>query len=287
MRRRGAALLALAGLIAGSAVAGFFITAAVAPPPASPMAATGSVTPTSSPHAGPFHRRRLGAGIAGVDLLQQAATTIGISEQQLTTDLQGGQSIAQVAQAHGKTAQEVITALVGDLTTAINKAESSGKITSAQASTLKSHLTAMVTAFVNGTRPPGLGFPGGGARAALQAAAKAIGVTAPQLASDIRNGQSISTVASAHKVKVATVEAAVTAAVDKEIATLKSSGRISASEASQLTAQVPQRVDAWVTGTFPGWPFGPFGGGHPRGLTPDGLWGPPTSSSSSASTSAG
>ncbi len=285
LRRRGAALLALAELVIGSAVAGFFITKAVAPPVETPAASTGSSTASPSPHAGPFHRGHFRAGIAGVDLVKDAATTIGISEQQLIMDLQSGQTVAQVAQAHGKTAQAVVTTLVGDLTSAINSAESSGKITSSQASALKSHLTPMVTAFVNGTTPVHLGLPGaGGQQAALQAAAKAIGVTPQQLAADVRGGKSIASVASSHHVQVSAVESAVISAVGKKIQSLKTSGRISASEASQLSAQVRQRVDAWVTETFPGWPFGPFGGGLHAGPM---LGGPGARPSPSASASAG
>lgn len=272
-RRRGAAILALAGLVAGSAVAGFFITRAVAPPAAAAAAAaTGSSTPAPWPGAGPEHGHGFGEGIARVDLVKDAAKAIGITEQQLSADLRQGQSVAQVASAHGKTAQAVINTLVGDLTSAINSAESGGKISSSQASALKAHLTTMVTAFVNGTAPGGLGLPGGGQSAALQAAAKAIGVTAQQLASDLRNGQSIASVASAHGVKASIVEGAVITAVDKEIQSLKASGRLSAAQASQLTSQVAQRVDAWVTGTYPGWPFGPFGGDLHGGPMAGGPW---------------
>jgi hypothetical protein len=284
VRRRGAALLTLAGLVAGSAVAGFFITKAVAPPAATPTAANGATATAPWPPGRPFKGHGFAGRIAGIDLLQDAAKSIGVTEQQLITDLRSGQSVSQVATAHGKTAQEVINVLVGDLTTAINSAQSSGKITASQATALKSHLTQMVTAFVDSTRPPGIAIRAGGEQVALQAAAKAIGVTAQQLASDIRGGQSIASVATAHKVATSAVESQVTSAVDKAIQSLEKSGRISASEAGQLTAQVSQRVDAWVTGTLPGWPFGPFGGAARGGpMMPAGPWGPhPSAPSSSA-----
>jgi len=80
---------------------------------------------------------------------------IGISEQTLESDLQGGQTVAQVATANHTTAQAVINALVGDETTAIDNLVSSGKITAAQGTKLQANVTAMVTNFVNQTaRPP-------------------------------------------------------------------------------------------------------------------------------------
>ena len=201
------------------------------------------------------------AFFGGVNLIQDAATAIGVSEQTLQSDLQSGKSIAQVATANGKTAQDVITALVGDETTAIDNLVSSGRITSSQASKITANLTQMVTAFVDQARPttvPGIGG-GTGEQSALQAAATTIGVTASTLQSDLAAGETIASVAQAHSVSVSSVVGAVTTAVDSQINALESSGRITSAEASTLTSEVQSRITAWVDGTYPGWPFGPFG----------------------------
>ena len=98
-----------------------------------------------------------------------------------------------------------------------------------------------------------------GEQAALQAAATTIGVTASTLQSDLAAGQTIASVAQAHSVSVASVVSAVTTAVDSQISSLESSGKLTSTEASTLTSEVQSRVTAWVNGTYPGWPFGPFG----------------------------
>ena len=219
-------------------------------------------------------------GLGAAKILQDAASAIGISEQTLETDLRGGQSVAQVAAANGKTAQGVINTLVSDETTTIDRLVSSGKLTSSQASTLKSHLTQMVTTFVNQTRPAGAGE-----QAALQAAAKAVGVTASQLRSDLVAGQSIASVAQAHNVSTSTVISAVTTVVDSQIASLQTSGKISSGQASQITAQVQQRVTDWVDAAYPGWPFGPFSAGPHRGPPFGGGSGRPTAPSATPSPS--
>ena len=103
-----------------------------------------------------------------------------------------------MAAANGSSGQAVITALVGDETTAINGLGHSGKISSSQASQMKSNLTQMVTDFVNQTRPPAPAAGGVfGEQAALQAAATAIGsgVTPSTLRSDLAGGQSVASVA--------------------------------------------------------------------------------------------
>ena len=185
-----------------------------------------------------------------------------MSEQTLESDLQSGKTVAQVATANGKTAQDVITALVGDETTAIDNLVSSGKLTSSQASKITTNLTQMVTDFVNQARPatvPGIGG-GSGEQAALQAAATTIGVTASALQSDLAAGQTIASVAGAHeRQRLRVVTSAVTTSVDSQISSLESSGKLTSTEASTLTSEVQSRVTAWVDGTYPGWPFGPFG----------------------------
>jgi len=100
----------------------------------------------------------------GADL-DAAATAIGISEDDLRTALQSGQSLAAIAQAHGKTAQDVIDALVADAKTHIDERVASGDITQAEADQKLADLTDRITAMVNGELPlrgpGGPGFRGG------------------------------------------------------------------------------------------------------------------------------
>jgi hypothetical protein len=100
----------------------------------------------------------------GADL-DAAASAIGISEDDLRTALQSGQSLAEIAQAHGKTAQDVINALVADAKSHIDDRVASGDITQAEADQKLADLTDRITAMVNGELPlrgpGGPGFHGG------------------------------------------------------------------------------------------------------------------------------
>jgi hypothetical protein len=299
LRRGVAVAAAFGGLVVGGAAAGLLISHAVTSPAVAAAAASSSSTTNPSPSPGAHFHGGFGgpSALFGVNLLQDAATAIGVSEQTLMSDLQSGQTIVQVASANGSTAQDVITTLVGDETTAINNLVSSGKITSSQATTMESNLTTMVTNFVNQTRPataPSVGLGGSGEQAAIQAAATAIGISSSTLTSDLAAGQSVASVAQAKDVSASTVISAVTTAVDSQISSLESSGKITSAQASTLTADVQSRVTEWVDGTYPGWPFGPFGisgttsggffGGGPFAGMPWGH-GPAVSPSASPSTS--
>ena len=91
-----------------------------------------------------------------------AATYLGITEADLRTKLQSGQTLAQIAAATaGKSRDGLIQALVADATKNIDAAQAAGKITADQATQLKTNLTQHITAEVDSTRPgPGFG-PGG------------------------------------------------------------------------------------------------------------------------------
>lgn len=79
---------------------------------------------------------------------QLIADTIGISVATLQTRLTAGDSLATIA---GAKTNALIAALVAETTKEIDAAVAAGKITAAQATTLKSNLSANVTAMVNRT----------------------------------------------------------------------------------------------------------------------------------------
>jgi hypothetical protein len=86
--------------------------------------------------------------------LDAAAAAIGISTDDLRTAVQSGQSLAQVAEAHGKTAQDVVAALVAAEKTELDARVKSGDITQAQADQKLAAINNDISAMVNGQMPP-------------------------------------------------------------------------------------------------------------------------------------
>ena len=93
-------------------------------------------------HHGPMH--------AGLDA---AAKAIGITEAQLQTELQSGKTLAQVAKEHGKTADDVVSALLADAKTKLDAAVTAGRLTQSQADAMLSDLKTHLADLVNGTAP--------------------------------------------------------------------------------------------------------------------------------------
>lgn len=211
----GATALALA--LAGGGVAGALIGTPLTSGAQQSTAATTAAS-DSAPHAGRGPR----------PALQAAATAIGISVDDLRTALQGGQTIVQVAQAHGVDPNTVIEAMVTQATT---------------------HLRDRITAVVNGDLPKhrGRGIRRAARlRAELPVVATALGVTPDELKTALQSGQSIADIAAAHNVPVQTVidtlVADATAKIDAKVA----SGGLTAERAAAIKANLTGRITALV-----------------------------------------
>ena len=124
------------------------------------IAALVAARPEGGPGGG--HRGPGGPGGRIGPKFDTIATTLGITVDEVRTGLQGGQTIAELAVANGKTAQDVIDALVAEATTRINAEVTEGTLTQDEADARLADITTRVTEFVNNTAP--VGGPGFGGR---------------------------------------------------------------------------------------------------------------------------
>jgi len=200
-------------------------------------------------------------GPGGADLFQAAAGFIGITVDQLRTEMGTDKSMADVAVAHGKTRD----ALIAALTTA-----ESAKITQ-----LVDQKGAPKGPRPGGPGPggPGPGGPGPGGRGGpgfgariepFQAAATYIGITAQDLQTKLRSGQTLAQIAvAAGKTRDGLIQALVqdeTAKIDQAV----KDGKLTADLATKLKTGLTDRITQMIDRTGPtGGPphgFGPRGG---------------------------
>src|SRR5205823_1732893 len=195
------------------------------------------------------------AGIGGANLLTTAATYIGVTEDQLRTELQSGKSLADVAVAHGKTRDGLIAALTQAATAEIT--------------------TLVDTKNPFPPRPSGRpGFPGGFRVEGndLAAAATYLGTTEADLRTKLQGGQTLAQIAAATsgKSRDGLIQALVADAT-KNIDAAQTAGKLTADQATQLktnlTQRITQMVDAARPAGGPGFPGFP-GGRGPRGNAP-------------------
>jgi hypothetical protein len=135
------------GGVAGAAILGPISSLAASPAPTT-TAPSGSASTTTegTEQADP---NGPGGHTEAVTDTSVVAKAIGISEADLQTAVNGGQTVAQVAAAHNVSAKTVIDALVADGQTELAAEVSSGKITQAQADAQKAEITQRATDQVN------------------------------------------------------------------------------------------------------------------------------------------
>ena len=125
-------------------------------------AITAALTAARAAHEGNEGANRAAKDAARIAREALVATTIGIDAATIKTRLAAGETLGAIA---GPKKAALITALVAAKTKEIDAAVTAGKLTVAQATTLKSGLTARVTAEVDSVRGamgPGKGGKKGG-----------------------------------------------------------------------------------------------------------------------------
>ena len=190
--------------------------------------------------------------------LDAAAEALGISVDDLRSKLEGGATIAQVAQQQGVDVQKVINAMVADATAHIDQAVQDGKLTADQADERKAALPDRITRLVNEGKPKG---EGRGHGPKLDAAAKALGVSTDELRDQLRGGKTIAQVAEARNVDKQKVIDAMVADAEQHLDQAVQDGKLTADQANERKAALPDRITTLVNeGPQKGRDGGPGGG---------------------------
>ncbi len=96
--------------------------------------------------------------------LDAAASYLGLSEDELHSQLENGKSLADIAKSNGKSVDGLVNAMVADAKRQLDEVVSEGGFTQAQATEMLSHLEQGIRAMVEGTPPQGLPGPAFGFR---------------------------------------------------------------------------------------------------------------------------
>jgi hypothetical protein len=95
--------------------------------------------------------------------LDAAASYLGLTQAQLHSELESGKTLAQVAQAQGKSVSGLVDALVAQAKERLDSAVAAGRLTKAQETEMLNGLRDRITNLVNSPRRPD-GAPGPGFR---------------------------------------------------------------------------------------------------------------------------
>ena len=186
-------------------------------------------------------RRGHGARLA----LRTAATTIGVSPQDLAGQIRGGKTVAAVATEHSVDPANVVNAVVAALTQRIDQAAAQGKIDANRADQAKQKVPDIANRFVNETKSKR-----GRGRAILKdaanAAAKEIGVSVADLKQARKDGKSIAQVAKDHNKSVDDVVNAMVKQATSHVDQAVKDGKLDSKKADQIKQKLPDRAKQLV-----------------------------------------
>ncbi|MFL6242865.1 MAG: hypothetical protein ACJ73V_07560 [Acidimicrobiia bacterium] len=189
-------------------------------------------------------RRGHGAPLA----LQTAATAIGISPEDLSTQIRGGKTVAAVAGEHNVDPATVVNAVVAALNQRIDQAAAEGKVGADRAAKAKEKVPDVANRFVNETKSKRTGE---GRRhrvlgEALNTAAKEIGVSEDDLKQALKDGKSIAQVAKEHDKSADEVVDAIVKKVTSAIAQAVKDGKLDSKKADEIKQKLPDRAKQFV-----------------------------------------
>jgi hypothetical protein len=184
-----------------------------------------------------------GAGVLAADVLTPASSFLGIPVSTLTADLKGGKTLAQEATAKGKTADDLIAAIVTAQTKVFDAENAAGWITDAQETSLLAQFKTDVTKLVNvGPPVPPAQRPG-----LLQTASDYIGISVSDIQSGLNAGKSLGQIATDNGKTVDGLVTALTAQAKSNLDAAVTAGKITAAQEqtilSDLTAKVTDLVN--------------------------------------------
>ena len=232
--------------------------AAPATPAAGNTSAAAAPTVESEDHKGP------GKGAEAV------ATALGITVEELKTELSSGKSIADVAKAKNVDIAKVISAMTAQMKAHLDEEVASGEHTQAEADAKLVEFTTRVTEMVNKAGGPRAGHKGGpGGKHGkggfvTEALATVLKTTSTDLHTQLHSGKSIADVATAQNVDIADVKAVLTSDFKAHLAEEVTSGEHTQAEADAKLAEFTANLDTMVNRV------GPAGGKEGRGHGPHG-----------------
>ncbi|MNH93092.1 hypothetical protein D3C73_456850 [compost metagenome] len=181
------------------------------------------------------------------------AKLLGITSDELNTQVKSGKTLATIAGEHNVTVQAVIDLEVADLNTHLDSQLDAGEITQAEYNTQKAKLTEIATQIVNGQYSAlgdGRGH-GGGHFGNFDEVAKLLGITKDTLRTELQAGKTLAAVATAHNVTAQQVIDLLvkdrTAKLDERLA----SGKITQAEYDKLKLGLTESVTKEVNSTQP------------------------------------
>jgi len=229
----------------------------------------------------PWHGHFRGWGGPGA-VMETVAEMLGLTPEDLGSELRGGKTVAEVAEAQGVDTQSIVDAVNAEVQEWVQQAVDEGRLTQEQADRILEGM-----ADFDGERLLGLGMPfgphmrggfgrgWGGLWGGLDAAAQVLGMEPDDLMAELRDGKTLAEIAEEKGVDPQAVEDAMIAQMEEMLQQAEEDGTLTPECAECARQRFGECEGNWLEqkGGFFGMRHGgrgPFGGFWPGGPAPEG-----------------
>ncbi len=186
-----------------------------------------------------------GGGTAGLASVIDEQT--GLSQEDLRTRLEGGESLADVIEAEGGDLEAVVTAALAGLDDKVETLVAAGRLESDQADDYKATAEQRVRDWLDGTnhgfRGKGRGRLGGKGHGLITVVSEQTGVSVEDIRAKLTDGNSLADVIEEADGDLTAVTDAALAPFEGQLAAAIESGRVDADQADELRQSMRDRMD--------------------------------------------
>ena len=172
---------------------------------------------------------------------------LGLTEDELRTQLESGKTLAQIASAQGKSVSGLEDVIYTDAKTHLDQAAANGKLTADQEQTMLAELKSHLDDIVNSTGPK-IAVKGVGGGPFGEAAAAYLGLTPAELRAEIESGKTLAQVAADQGKSVDGLESAILAGAKTRLDDAVAAGKISAAQEQEILDQLASHIGDLVNG---------------------------------------
>ena len=177
------------------------------------------------------------------------AAYLGLTEEQLQTQLEAGKTLAQIATAQGKSVSGLKDVIYADAKSNLDQAVANGKLTASQEQTMLADLKSHLDDIVNRTGPPGGLQVGVGIFG--PAVTTYLGLSESELRTQLESGKSLAQIATAQGKSVDGLKAAILAEAKSRLDQAVAAGKITSAQAEKMLADLKSQIDDLVNRTGP------------------------------------
>lgn len=182
-------------------------------------------------------------GVGTRAIVSAVTGDLGISAQQLRSDLAGGQTLSQIASADGSSASQLEQTILGVVQSRLEQALGAGKLTSQQEQALLTRAGTLVDRLVTVTHPVAHLERLRIRLRVVRFVARYVGITPGQLRSQIAGGSSLSQIVSSSGKSASGLEQALLTAARTRLDAAVGAGKISPAREQALLTRLSQRLD--------------------------------------------